>query len=191
MRHLILILVLLAGSCGLREPKAQLDRFKTVADFAFTAQDGSTFAGDSLTGKVWVASFIFTSCPTTCPIITQRVAQLQDALAGEADVRYVSVTIDPETDTVERLAEYADNIKADTTTWSFLTGEAAAIDAFARENFMLGISRPPGESEDLVDFVHSNKIAIVDRERAVRFYADGARPESLPALEDAVRQLLR
>jgi protein SCO1/2 len=190
MRYLILILLLVASGCGLRKPKAKLDSFKTVADFAFTAQDGSSFSGEALAGKVWVASFIFTSCPTTCPIITQRVAQLQEALAGESEVRFVSITIDPETDTVERLAEYAENIKADTATWSFLTGDAAAIDAFARNNFMLGINRPPGEAEDLVDFVHSNKIAIVDRHRVVRFYADGARPESLPDLEDAVRQLL-
>ena len=190
MRYLILISTVLLFSCSPRMPEAKLDNFKTVSDFTFTAQDGSEFSSDALKGKVWVCSFIFTSCPTTCPIITARMAQLQ-ASSADLDVHFVSITIDPETDTPKRLAEYAEGLFANTDNWSFLTGDAAVIDAFARESFMLGVSRPPGEEEALVDFVHSNKIAVVDQNGVVRYYADGARPESLPELKSAIRQLLK
>jgi protein SCO1/2 len=113
-----------------------------VPDFRLSERSGREVSNRELQGKVWVAAFIFTRCVDECPLMSNRMARLQQAFAAEQDVRLVSITVDPEHDTPVVLSEYASHFGADPQRWLFLTGDKAAIFRLAREGFYLGVTEP-------------------------------------------------
>jgi cytochrome oxidase Cu insertion factor (SCO1/SenC/PrrC family) len=117
-----------------------------VPDFALTNQHGQLVRRADLEGKIWIVSLIFTNCPEECPLMTAEMARLQSDLADMADVRLVSISVDPERDTPPILAQYADRFDADPQRWYFLTGDKRAIYRLAREGFRLGIVDPTDQS---------------------------------------------
>ncbi len=100
--------------------------------FTLIDQDGKTFASAQLTGKVWIADFIFTQCSGYCPVMTANMAEFQNKSAG-SPVQMVSFSVDPENDTPAVLKQYAAAAKADETRWHFLTGTRARRGRFQRE----------------------------------------------------------
>jgi cytochrome oxidase Cu insertion factor (SCO1/SenC/PrrC family) len=110
-----------------------------VPDFVLRERSGQPVTKADLLGKVWIVNFIFTQCVEECPLATSRMARLQEAFAAEADVRLVSITVDPEHDTPEVLREYAESFDAHSQRWLFLTGEKERIHRLAREGFRLGV----------------------------------------------------
>ena len=130
--------------------------------FKLTDQDGNAFDSDALEGKVWVAAFIFTNCPGACPMMTQKMARLQEAVPSK-DVRLVSFSVDPARDTPEVLKGYAERFKADEARWHFLTGDQQAmLDAAAG----LKLSVTPATAERPVD--HDERFLLVDGKGRVR-----------------------
>jgi cytochrome oxidase Cu insertion factor (SCO1/SenC/PrrC family) len=113
-----------------------------VPDFALIDQRGRPVRRSDLEGKVWIASFIFTSCPDECLLMTAEMALLQSDLAHLADVRLVSITVDPERDTPAVLLQYGERYHADPTRWFLLTGDKHAIYRLASEGFRLGVVDP-------------------------------------------------
>ena len=99
-----------------------------------TDQDGKPFDSTSLRGKVWVGSFFFTNCPATCWRLNQTLAAMQQT-SPTSQVRYVSITCDPDNDTPEALAKYAEHFKADPARWTFLTGDFDLIAAHRQRLF--------------------------------------------------------
>jgi protein SCO1/2 len=95
-----------------------------------------------LLGHVWIANFIYTRCATECPLMSNQMARFQEALAAERDVRFVSVTVDPEYDTPEVLTRYAQSFAAQPQRWLFLTGDKTATYRLVREGFRLGVMEP-------------------------------------------------
>ncbi|MDQ6940295.1 MAG: SCO family protein, partial [Verrucomicrobiota bacterium] len=87
-----------------------LDSLGTIPEFRLTNQNGQPFGSADLKGKIWVADFIFTSCPGPCPIISSRMAEMQKPLE-KSDVHLVSFTVDPQNDTPKVLHEYADRLR--------------------------------------------------------------------------------
>src|SRR5579871_1356605 len=87
-------------------PLPQLPKLSTIPPFVLTERSGKTVTNRDLAGKIWIASFIYTTCPGPCPIITTNMAKLQDDLAHDPDVMLVSFTVDPVTDTPAVLAKY-------------------------------------------------------------------------------------
>ena len=117
-----------------------LPRMARVPDFVLTDQSGVAYGSDALAGKVWVANFIFTRCPSTCPLQTQMMGTLQmrlEGMSGVEDVRLVSFSVDPTYDRPPVLLEYARVNRADPWRWRFLTGERAAIWNLSKEGFKL------------------------------------------------------
>lgn len=110
-----------------------------VPNFAFVERSGRTVTLADLRGAVWLANFIYTQCTETCPLQSAEVARLQREFPGAPDLRFVSITVDPEHDTSATLAAYATRYGADPDRWLFLTGSKAAIYALAREGFRLGV----------------------------------------------------
>lgn len=162
-----------------------------VADFRLTESSGKEISLQDLKGRPWVASFIFTRCAGICPMMSGHMRRLQDSLVNE-DVRFVSFSVDPEYDTLERLKEYAKRFHADPAKWFFLTGDKKAIFDLSVKSFFLGVADvPPGE-EPAPDQVvtHSSRFALVDAEGAIRGYYDGDKPESLEGLQRDIRGLL-
>jgi len=144
----------------------------TLPAFEMTDQTGQPFGTRELAGKVWVADFIFTSCATACPTLTQQMANIQQrAKQLGPDFQLVSFTVDPERDTPPRLAEYAARYKADPHKWSFLTGPLPAVEAAVIEGFKIGVDRHKS-ADDFWEIVHGEHLVLVDRHLNIRGYYD-------------------
>ena len=169
-----------------------MGKFREVGEFSLTDQGARTVDQNSLKGRVWIANFIFTSCNAECLILSGRFAELQRLFADQADVAFVSFSVDPQTDTPERLGQFAERWHADPERWLFLTGEAAGLDRLIKERFLLPVTRDPMEAGKLLsqNLVHTNRFAIVDRSGTVRAYVDGLQPESVSVISRIVLDLL-
>jgi protein SCO1/2 len=144
----------------------------TLPAFEMTDQTGQPFGTRELAGKVWVADFIFTSCATACPTLTQQMANIQQrAKRLGPDFHLVSFTVDPERDTPARLAEYAARYKADAHKWSFLTGPLETVQAAVVDGFKIGVDRRKS-SDDFWEIVHGEHLVLVDRQLRIRGYFD-------------------
>ena len=167
----IALLVVLAG-CRKEEPPPV---YWQVPAFQLTAQNGQTFDSKSLKGNIWVADFVFTTCPGPCPRMSSQMRGVQSAVENLPDVKLVSFTVDPKHDTPDVLTTYAKRYHAEPGRWYFLTGEQSALHDICRNGFKLGD----------VDgsLVHSTRFVLVDRAGRVRgFYSlleDGALPKLL------------
>src|SRR5207237_7654617 len=102
-----------------------LDSYGAVPSFQLVNQNGQPFGSAQLAGRVWIADFIFTSCPGPCPMISSRMSELQKPLSN-TDVLLVSFSVDPEKDTPEVLRGYAERLHAQPDRWDFLTGPKPA-----------------------------------------------------------------
>ncbi len=127
---------------GQPRPLEGLQVFGSLPEFSLTERNGQRITLAALRGKVWIANFIYTHCTDTCPLQSARMARLQADLAAEEDVRLVSITVDPEADTPQVLAEYAARFGADRDRWLFLTGQKKALYALALEGFHLSVADP-------------------------------------------------
>jgi protein SCO1/2 len=133
------VLALWQGGLSGLGSREMLRPIAEVPDFTLFGRHGQPVTKADLLGKVWIVNFIFTRCVEECPLLTSRMARLQEVFVDEADVRLVSITIDPEHDTPEALSAYAENVGAHPQRWLFLTGEKERIYRLAREGFRLGV----------------------------------------------------
>jgi protein SCO1 len=161
--------------------------YATVPVFQLTNQDGQPFGSAQLRGKVWIADFIFTTCPGPCPMISSRMSELQQPLQN-TDVHLVSFTVDPAKDTPEVLRAYAQKFQAQPGRWDFLTGPQPIIYELSRDGFKLAVS--DGRDEAGVP-VHSTRMILVDRHGDIRGYYDAAEPDAITKLIADTTHLLR
>lgn len=156
-----------------------------ITDFSLTDQSGKRFRLQSLRGKVIVVSFIYTTCPDVCPLITSSLRVVQKELTPEErrSVFLVSITTDPEVDSPKVLKSYAERYKVDFSNWSFLTGDVRAL-APVWENFGVKVER---KTRGLVN--HTSLTAVIDGVGTMRFAYTGASPNHKRVLRD-VRSLL-
>lgn len=151
-----------------------------LPEYALLDDHARPFSPETLHGKVWVAGFVFTSCPSTCPAVTRAMGELRDRFDRmDLDVDVVSFTVDPERDTPEVLRAYAEQAGADGERWRFVTGDTASVRKIVREGFKLGIGdREVAENGAMYDIAHSTKLALVDGAGGVRGFYD-IEPEGL------------
>lgn len=135
----------------------RLPVYGSVPEFSLIERGGRRVARSDLLGRVWIADFIYTNCPDTCPLMTARMAQLQSQFAAEKDVRLVSITIDPERDTREVLSRYADRFRADPERWLFLTGKKEATYRLVQEGFRLSVVDPKAVRSPLEEVFPSER----------------------------------
>ena len=159
----------------------------TVPKFELTNQDAQPFGSQALVGKIWIADFIFTTCPGPCPIISTRMSELQKPLA-KSDVRLISFTVDPEKDTPEALRTYADKLRKEPFRWDFLTGPLDTITSLSRDGFKLAIAEgaEPGAGP-----VHSTRFVLIDRRGTIRGYYDALAADGVTKLLADTSHLLR
>ncbi len=138
-----------------------------VASFTLTDQDGHPFGTEQLRGKVWVADFIFTSCPDVCPLLTSQMANVARHIEM-SDVLFVSITVDPATDTPERLREYAARFHADTGRWKFLTGDPDEVRSVIERGFRLPVGEREGREDGRYEILHGSRFVLVDRRGIMR-----------------------
>lgn len=169
------------GSFQVRE----LKNFGEVTPFKLTERSGKSVNLESLRGKIWVANFIFTSCTSQCPLIMMEAEKVSKALLFKDNFRMVSVTIDPITDTPERLTRYAEEWKADPFKWLFLTGTFAEV-----KDFMHTGLKVPTEVEG-VELMHSSKLVLVDHLSRIRGYYDAEDSQQMKKLLKDAKELLK
>jgi len=163
-----------------------ISSYGSVPNFVLTNQNGQLFGSTQLNGKIWIADFIFTTCPGPSPMISSRMSELQAPL-GKTDVHLVSFTVDPTKDTPEVLRSYAEALHAEPDRWDFLTGAQSTIYQLCRDGFKLAVS---GSGETGLP-VHSTRMVLVDRHGQVRGYYDATEPEAITKLLADTNHLLR
>ena len=142
---------------------------KKAPDFQLVNQDGDTITNKDYLGKVYVAEFFFTTCPTICPIMNQNLVEVQEEFQDKEDFGIVSFSIDPKHDTPEVLKSYAENYGIDHPNWNLLTGEKDAIYDLANGGFNIYA----GEDSDVPGgFAHQGLFALVDQEGYIRSRLD-------------------
>lgn len=162
-----------------------------VASFTLIDQTGHSYGTDQLQGKLWIANFIFTRCPSTCPIQTANMTRLQERISLDPawkSIRLISFSVDPEHDTSEILKLYAQKAQADTEHWRFLTGTREQIWQLSKIGFKLPVDDNVPEAG--VPIVHSARLVLVDRRRRIRGYYDGLTPEGLDHLKGDLKAVL-
>ena len=158
-----------------------------VPFFQLVNQNGQSFGTAQLTGKIWIADFIYTTCPGPCPMISSRMSELQKPLE-KTGVHLISFSVDPEKDTPKVLRGYADKLQADPARWDFLTGPKSAIYKLSHDGFKLAVSDGSGEQGIPV---HSTRLVLVDRHGAIRGYYDATEADAITKLVADTSHLLR
>lgn len=160
-----------------------------VRDFSLVNQEGTTVNWDSLKGKIIIANFFFTHCPTICPGLTRNMKRLSESVyngqrVGDKTnkrVHFISFSIDPERDSVPRLKYWADRFQVNPSQWWLLTGSKPEIYDLIRNEFKVGVE--DGEGVD-TDFIHSDRFVLIDSNRHVRGYYGGLDSVSLGKLSN-------
>ncbi len=164
-----------------------LGNYGVVPSFHLTNQDGRPFGSGNLAGKVWIADFIYTTCPGPCPMISSRMSEMQKPLE-KTDVHFVSVSVTPEKDSPAVLREYATRLKAQPQRWDFLTGPKREIYNLSVNGFKLPASEDGGERGEPV---HSSRMILVDRQNRIRGYYDATAPDAITHLIADANRLAR
>lgn len=190
------VLLMLAAAAGLASLTAgggddsELESLFPVPAFELTDQDGQPFGTTQLRGRVWVASFLFTSCSQACPVLSAQLANLRRRTAQHGDrFHVVSITVDPETDTPAALRAYRDRF-GDPSQWTLLTGAPDDVRATtARAFFQVEPTRTEIEAAPGYDILHGTGVILVDRDGRARglFPTDG---DGIDRLLVAIDQLL-
>jgi protein SCO1/2 len=172
-----------------KDPKNQ-GELGQVPAFSLTDQSGRTLTNRDLQGEPWIANFVFTRCPSVCPLLTAKFKSLQGQLADVEDVQFVSFSVDPDHDTPAVLKEYAAKYEADLTRWHFLTGPLTEIEKTVVAGFKIHIGDPKPHEGDpsLVDIMHGEHFVLVDQKGTIRGYYR-AEPAEMTQLADDLRAL--
>ncbi len=158
-----------------------------IKDFSLVNQEGKPVRWDSLTGKIVIADFFFTHCPTICPTLTRNMKRLAESIhsgqrVGDPTnklVHFLSFSIDPERDSVSRLKQWADRFQVNPEQWWLLTGDKKTIYDLIIHEMKIGVE--DGHGVD-TDFVHTDHFVLIDSTRHVRGYYHGLDSLSLAGL---------
>ncbi len=169
--------------------KTKMDTvFHKISDFEFTNQMGESVNKETVNGKVYVADFFFTSCPTICPIMKKEMLRVFEKYENTPDFLILSHSIDPTYDTQEVLYDYATKLGInDAKTWNFLTGDQEKIFEIAQTSYITSASADPGEPGG---FIHTGAFILVDQEGHIRGVYDGTKSDQVERLMNDIPKLL-
>ena len=157
--------------------------YHSIADFRFVNQDSAWITNETFEGKIYVADFFFTSCPDICPKMNTQMLRVYDSLREMKDLAFLSHTIDPVTDSVRVLKDFADRLGVSSSRWHFVTGEKEVLYKLGQVSYMASMAdEGPG------GLVHSGRFFLIDKERRIRGAYDGT--EALE-VNDLIRDIQR
>ncbi len=162
-----------------------------VPEFTLHDQAGSSYGTKQLSGRIWIANFIFTRCPLTCPIQSANLAKLQNELQsepGQKQVRLISISVDPEYDSPKILRRYAKKYQADNQRWRFLTGAKDDIWQLSKDGFKMPVSEATDNT--IMPIAHSSQFALIDQQGRIRGYYDGLKADGMAAMKADLKQVL-
>lgn len=169
-------------------PPANGDTMHRVIPFRFLSQDGKEVTEKDFEGKIYVAEFFFTRCPSICPIMTSELGRVQEAFQDTKDVKILSHSIDPLYDSVGVLKEYAKRYNANPEMWTFVTGDSTAMYNTAKCGYFIAVQKSPDSS---LIFDHSDKLVLIDKQRRIRGFYSGVKREEVDRLIAEIQILMR
>lgn len=162
--------------------------YHQIADFAFVNQMGDTVSSKTIDGKVYVADFFFTTCPTICPIMKKEMLRVFEEYDGNPEFQILSHSIDPTFDTQEVLLDYSQKLGIeDASTWNFLTGDQEKIFEMGQTSYLTTAMEDQAEPGG---FLHSGAFILVDQNGFIRGVYDGTRTDQVDRLLNDIPKLL-
>jgi protein SCO1/2 len=140
--------------------------YHTIPAFEMINQEGKTITNKDFEGKIYVADFFFTTCGSICPVMTNNLVKVQNEFISDNDIKILSFTVNPETDSVQILKAYANKYGANGSKWSFCTGTKNKIYILAQRGFLL--VPPDVDVNDSSQFIHDERFNLVDAKGRIR-----------------------
>lgn len=158
--------------------KSEVDTvYQTIPAFKFVNQYGDTITNKNLDGKIYVADFFFTSCPSICPIMQRNMLLVYNEFKSDPNIKILSHTIDPKHDTVPVLKDYADKLGISGNSWWLLLGQKEVVYQLAEKHYLVSVNEGKG------GFIHQGWFVLVDKQKRIRGSYDGT-------VADQVKQLV-
>ena len=161
------------------EPSHPPEDEQWLSRFELTERSGATVTSDQLLGQPYLVSFFFTTCPSICIQQNQKLQELQQEFEDQG-VRFVAISCDPETDTPERLREYAARFGADEHQWLFMTGDLTYIRRVGAEVYQLPVDQK----------FHTERFVLVDAEGKIEGYYNWPEPRQFEKLKEKVSEMI-
>lgn len=157
----------------------EIRKYHTVADFSLTNQNGETVTQDDYAGRIYIADFFFTTCPTICPIMTKNMVEIQEHIQNDEEVLLLSHSVTPQIDSVAQLKKYAVEKGVDDSKWNLVTGDKKQIYDLARKSYLAVKEDGNGGPFDMI---HTENFILVDKQRRIRGFYDGTDEEDVEKL---------
>ena len=171
------------------EGKTVIDTVRhKIADFSFTNQEGKKISNYTTNGKVYVADFFFTTCPTICPIMKTQMLRVYEKFKDNPDFMILSHTLDPEHDTEELLKDFAERIGVESDkTWHFLTGDQEKIFEIGQTSYLTTAMEDKNEPGGIL---HSGAFVLVDQNGNIRGVYDGTKENQVDRMIKDIPKIL-
>lgn len=163
--------------------------YPTIPAFSYINQDSTVVTSESMKGKIWVADFFFSTCPTICPIMTKQMQRLQAMTTDlEDDLQFISFSINPRYDQPTILRKYIEHNGIKAKNWQFLTGDEEKTHELGVNSFLVHVA---SDEEAPGGYAHSPAFTLVDKEGIVRGVYIGTDTKDVDRLEKDLRKLLK
>lgn len=162
------------------DPVKPLEDEQWLSKFELIERSGEKVSSDQLLGQPYLISFFFSTCPSICIKQNQKIKELQDMFEGQG-VRFVAISVDPETDTPEILREYAARFGADDQQWLFMTGDLTYIRRVGAEIFQQPVNKK----------FHTERFVLVDAEGKIEGMYSWPEPKQYEKLQASIREMLK
>ncbi|MBY0515951.1 MAG: SCO family protein [Bacteriovoracaceae bacterium] len=182
-------LLLLASCNPLKKSSPELPIIATVPEWTLMSENSQPFGSSNLTGKVYIANFVFSRCPSVCPKMLMETAEIQKKISGQNNIALVTFTVDPEFDTPSVLYQLARKYQANSNVWSFLTYEnKEKLFELYRDGYKINVASGQTPT-NLFDIAHSEKMVLVDQKGQIRGYYSYDAQSEAQLLKDAASLL--
>jgi protein SCO1/2 len=159
-----------------------------IADFSLTDQLGGTISQTSIDDKIHIANFMFTSCGSICPVMTNQLKVIEEKFRSNPNFLILSYSVTPWIDDVAKLKEYAINNDIKGSNWHFLTGSKSEIYTLARQSYFA--EEDLGFTKDSTEFLHTEHVLLVDQSKRIRGIYNGTLRLDIEQLADDIQVLL-
>ena len=156
-----------------------IKKFHRIADFELINQNGKTVTHENFNGKIYVADFFFTTCPTICISMTDNLLKVQKEIQNNPNILLISHSVTPKIDSVTQLKKYAIEKGVNDKKWHLVTGDKKEIYELARKSYLA--VKDEGDGGPL-DMIHTENFILVDPDKRIRGFYDGTDSKEIKRL---------
>jgi protein SCO1/2 len=167
----------------------QYAQIHTIAPFEFINQNGGKITNKDFEGKIYIADFFFTTCPSICPILSKNMGSLQQTYKEDENILLLSHSVMPGVDSIEKIKEYARTQKAIDGKWHLVTGDRDQIYKIARASYFADENFK--KTKDESEFIHTENFVLVDKKGRIRGVYNGTLALDIQRLKRHIEILKR